>query len=83
MAGGVIQPLLRRKLESYSPNPLFVSSIITKNDGAGSTSSRSLKALALIGVRVSGLLGFETTTSADKVEHGLASLSYPGHPQFI
>ncbi|CAL5202555.1 unnamed protein product [Lathyrus oleraceus] len=77
MDGGVIQQLLRRKLQSYSPNPLFVSSIITKNDGAGSTSSRSLKALALIGVGVSGLLGFATTTSTDKAENGLASLSYP------
>ncbi|CAL5201696.1 unnamed protein product [Lathyrus oleraceus] len=77
MARGVIQSLLRRKLQSHSLNPLFVSSIITKNDGVGSRSSRSLKALALIGAGVSELLGFATTTSVDEAEHGLASPSYP------
>ncbi|XP_050877683.1 cytochrome c1 1, heme protein, mitochondrial-like [Lathyrus oleraceus] len=75
MDGGVIQQLLRSKLQYHSPNPLFVSSIITKKDGVGSTSSRSLKALALIGDGVSGLLGFVTTESVDEAEHGLASPS--------
>ncbi|XP_045791073.1 cytochrome c1-2, heme protein, mitochondrial isoform X1 [Trifolium pratense] len=77
MAGGIIQQLLRRKLQSHSPNPLSMSSIITKNDGAGSTSSGSLRALALIGAGVSGLLSFATTASADEAEHGLAAPSYP------
>jgi ubiquinol-cytochrome c reductase cytochrome c1 subunit len=61
----------------FLQNPLSMSSIITKNDGAGSTSSGSLRALALIGAGVSGLLSFATTASADEAEHGLAAPSYP------
>ncbi|AES75029.1 cytochrome c1 family protein [Medicago truncatula] len=41
-----------------------MSSIITKNDGTGSTSSRSVRAPALIGAGVSGFLCFATTASA-------------------
>ena len=55
----------------------FLSSIITKKDDAGSTGSRSLKALALIGAGVSGFFSFATTASADEAEHGLECPSYP------
>jgi len=54
-----------------------VSSLVSKKDGSGSTGSSSLRALALIGAGVSGLLGFATTASADEAEHGLASPHYP------
>jgi ubiquinol-cytochrome c reductase cytochrome c1 subunit len=70
-------PLLMALLICFLQNPLSMSSIITKNDGAGSTSSGSLRALALIGAGVSGLLSFATTASADEAEHGLAAPSYP------
>ncbi|CAI8618666.1 unnamed protein product [Vicia faba] len=65
MDGGFIQQLLRRKLQSHS------------RSSSGSTGSSSLRGLALIGARVSGLLGFATTASADEAEHGLASPYYP------
>ncbi|KAI4350549.1 hypothetical protein L6164_004996 [Bauhinia variegata] len=77
MAGGVIQQLLRRKLQSQPTSPSFLSSIISKKDDYGSTSSRSLRALALLGAGVSGLLIFTTTAYADEAEHGLECPNYP------
>lgn len=36
-----------------------------------------MRAVALLGAGVSGLLGFATIASADEAEHGLASPNYP------
>ncbi|KAF7819450.1 cytochrome c1-2, heme protein, mitochondrial [Senna tora] len=55
----------------------FLSSIISKKDDIGSTGSRSLRALALIGAGVSGFLSFATTAAADEAEHGLECPNYP------
>lgn len=38
---------------------------------------RSLRALALVGASVSGLLSFATIASADEAEHGLGVPNYP------
>ena len=46
-------------------------------DGFGSSSSKSLRALALLGAGVSGLLGLTSIASADEAEHGLACPNYP------
>ncbi|RDY12190.1 Cytochrome c1-2, heme protein, mitochondrial, partial [Mucuna pruriens] len=62
---------------NFKINSSFMSSIITKNNGADSSRSNSLRALALIGAGVSGLLGFSTMALADEAEHGLACPSYP------
>lgn len=58
-------------------NSSLLSPIIAKKDGAGSTGSRSLKVLALIGAGVSGFFSFSTVAVADEAEHGLACPSYP------
>ncbi|XP_017440556.2 cytochrome c1 2, heme protein, mitochondrial isoform X3 [Vigna angularis] len=77
MAGGVIRQLLRRKLQSCSSSSSFTSPVISKIDGANSTGSNSLRALALVGAGVTGILSFSTTALADEAEHGLACPSYP------
>ncbi|CAL0321646.1 unnamed protein product [Lupinus luteus] len=77
MAGTAIKQLVRRNLQSHSPNSSFISSIVTKIDGAGSTGRSSLKALALIGAGLSRFFGFATTASADEAEHGLTCPDYP------
>ncbi|KAH7533750.1 hypothetical protein FEM48_Zijuj04G0164800 [Ziziphus jujuba var. spinosa] len=74
MAGGAIHQLLRRKLQCQSTGPTFLSSIISKRDDAG---TKSLRALALLGVGISGFLSFATVASADEAEHGLESPIYP------
>lgn len=38
---------------------------------------KSLRALALFGAGVSGLLSFATIASSDEAEHGLEAPSYP------
>ena len=80
MAGGRgIHQLLRRKLHSQSTPPPVLSTLISKNsqEGSGSTGFKSLRALALLGAGVSGLLSFTTIASADEAEHGLSCPSYP------
>jgi ubiquinol-cytochrome c reductase cytochrome c1 subunit len=47
------------------------------NEDAESVGTKSLRAFALLGAGVSGLLGFATVASADEAEHGLACPSYP------
>lgn len=56
-----------------------MSTFLTKQDpeAAGSASMKSLRALAVIGAGVSGVLSFATIASADEAEHGLACPSYP------
>ncbi|KAL5575943.1 hypothetical protein UlMin_017642 [Ulmus minor] len=76
MAGGVIQQLLRKKLLSQSTAP-FVSSLLSKRDNFGSGSEKSLRALALLGVGISGFLGFAIVAFADEAEHGLECPNYP------
>ncbi|CAN6572381.1 unnamed protein product [Malus baccata var. baccata] len=78
MAGGAIRQLLRRKLQSQSTASPLLASLAHKKDDAGSAGARSLRALALLGAGVSGLLSFATTVaSADEAEHGLDSPHYP------
>nr|KYP31784.1 hypothetical protein KK1_047725 [Cajanus cajan] len=77
MAGGVIQQLLRRKLNPQFTNSSLLTPIIAKKDDAGSTGNRSLRALALIGAGMSGFFSFASTAAADEAEHGLACPSYP------
>lgn len=59
--------------------PPVLSTLISKNsqEGSGSAGMKSLRALALLGAGVSGLLSFATIASADEAEHGLACPSYP------
>lgn len=63
--------------------PTFLSSIISKRDDAPSAGMKSLRALALLGVGISGFLSFATVASADEAEHGLESPSYPWPHQGI
>ncbi|XP_024031850.1 cytochrome c1-2, heme protein, mitochondrial [Morus notabilis] len=77
MARGAIHQLLRRKLGSQSTAPPSLSSLISKRDGVDSAGAKSLRALALLGVGVSGFLGFATVASADEAEHGLECPNYP------
>ncbi|MQM19896.1 hypothetical protein Taro_052909, partial [Colocasia esculenta] len=65
--------------QEEAPVPLLLSSSVLKQgqEGFGSAGAKSLKALALIGAGVSGILSFGTIASADEAEHGLACPSYP------
>ncbi|CAI0456781.1 unnamed protein product [Linum tenue] len=77
--GGVIRQLLQRKLHSHSIVP-SVSSFFNSKKGheeAGSFGEKSLRALALVGVGLSGLLGTAVVSASDEAEHGLASPTYP------
>lgn len=56
--------------------PSFFSTL-RHDDAAGSSSMMSLRALALIGAGISGILSFGTIMSADEAEHGLAAPNYP------
>ncbi|KAK2969806.1 hypothetical protein RJ640_028086 [Escallonia rubra] len=59
--------------------PPALSSFVSKkeHEGVESAGMKSLRALALLGAGVSGLLGFATIASADEAEHGLECPSYP------
>ena len=59
--------------------PPLLSSLVHKQDqeGVGSAGMKSLRALALLGAGISGILSFGTITSADEAEHGLACPRYP------
>ena len=57
--------------------PPSLSSLVSKRDDFDSAGFKSLRALALLGAGVSGLLGFATVASADEAEHGLECPSYP------
>ena len=63
--------------------PPLLSSLISKKDDAGSTSMKSLRALAFLGAGISGLLSFGTIASADEAEHGLECPKYPWPHQGI
>ncbi|KAF8378134.1 hypothetical protein HHK36_029471 [Tetracentron sinense] len=78
-AGRAIHQFLRRKFQSQSTAPPVLSSLISRQDqdGVGSAGMKSLRALALLGAGVSGLLSFSTIASADEAEHGLECPSYP------
>ena len=57
---------------------LLPTYLLKPDQGAvGSAGVKSLRALALLGAGVSGLLSFATIASADEAEHGLACPSYP------
>lgn len=53
------------------------SSLLSSFRGKHEESSAGLRALALLGVGVSGLFSFATIASADEAEHGLAAPDYP------
>ena len=63
--------------------PPLLSSLILKKDDEVSTSMKSLRALALLGAGISGLLSFGTIASADEAEHGLECPNYPWPHQGI
>ena len=48
-----------------------------EQEATASAGVKSLRALALLGAGVSGILSFSTIASADEAEHGLACASYP------
>jgi ubiquinol-cytochrome c reductase cytochrome c1 subunit len=78
--GGVIRQLLRSKFQSHSVAAPVLSYFSSKkvNEDAGSAGIKSLRALALLGVGVSGFLTFASVASAsDEAEHGLDSPNYP------
>lgn len=56
-----------------------MSSLVSKKDqeGVQSTGMKTLRAFALLGAGVTGLLSFATIASADEAEHGLACPDYP------
>ncbi|KAI3799240.1 hypothetical protein L1987_34532 [Smallanthus sonchifolius] len=86
MAGGRgIYHLLKGRLHSRSTAPPALSSLISKKDqdGAGSAGVKSLRAIALLGAGLSGILSFTTIAAADEAEHGLESPSYPWPHQGI
>ncbi|KAI3793893.1 hypothetical protein L1987_36516 [Smallanthus sonchifolius] len=86
MAGGRgIYHLLRGRLHSHSTAPPALSSLISKKDqdGAGSAGVKSLRAIALLGAGLSGILSFTTIAAADEAEHGLECPSYPWPHQGI
>jgi len=61
-----------------------LSSLISKKYDVESTGMKSLRALALLGAGVSGLLCFGTlAASADEAEHGLECPNYPWPHQGI
>ncbi|EOA24699.1 hypothetical protein CARUB_v10017977mg [Capsella rubella] len=76
VGGGVIQQILRRKLHSQSVATPVLSwfSLKKAHEDAGSS---GVRALALLGAGVTGLLSFSTVASADEAEHGLESPNYP------
>ncbi|CAL5371682.1 unnamed protein product [Camellia sinensis] len=63
----------------YPLAPPILSSLVSKKDqeGAGSAGMKSLRAFALLGAGVSGLLSFTTIAAADEAEHGLPCPNYP------
>lgn len=63
--------------------PPLLSSLISKKYDVESTGMKSLRALALLGAGVSGLLCFGTLASADEAEHGLDCPNYPWPHQGI
>ncbi|CAN1273208.1 Cytochrome c1-1, heme protein, mitochondrial [Linum perenne] len=77
--GGVIRQLLQRKLQSHTMVP-SVSSFFNSNKGHDDTGffgEKSLRAVALLGVGLTGLLGSAVLSASDEAEHGLASPNYP------
>ncbi|KAL0344103.1 UNVERIFIED_CONTAM: Cytochrome c1-1, heme protein, mitochondrial [Sesamum angustifolium] len=69
---------------SSQSSPALSSLISQKqHEGVGSTTTKSLRALALFGAGVSGLLSFATISSCDEAEHGLDVPNYPWPHQGI
>lgn len=59
-----------------------MSPLISKKD-QDTSGMKSLRAIALLGAGVSGLLSFITIAAADEAEHGLECPSYPWPHQGI
>ncbi|WZZ11965.1 hypothetical protein YC2023_105054 [Brassica napus] len=76
VGGGVIQQILRRKLHSPSLATPVRSWLSSKTAHVDAGSS-GVRAFALLGAGVTGLLSFSTVASADEAEHGLACPDYP------
>lgn len=60
----------------YMQVPSFVQ-YIKQEEATGSAGMKSPKVLALLGVGITGALGFASLASADEAEHGLAAPIYP------
>ncbi|KAI3474975.1 hypothetical protein Pfo_030286 [Paulownia fortunei] len=77
--GRAIHRLLRDRLQSQTTSSPVLSSLISKkeHEGVGSATTKSLRAFALFGAGVSGLLSFATISSCDEAEHGLDVPNYP------
>ncbi|KAK9030573.1 hypothetical protein V6N11_031995 [Hibiscus sabdariffa] len=75
MAGGLIQQVLRRKLQSQSTVPTL--SLFTSRKSNEDARYAGMRTFALLGAGTSGFLGFATVASADEAEHGLAVPNYP------
>ncbi|KAK1410056.1 hypothetical protein QVD17_36589 [Tagetes erecta] len=83
MTGGRgIYHLLRARLHTRSTAPPALSSLISRND-QDAAGVKSLRAIALLGAGLSGILSFTTIAAADEAEHGLESPSYPWPHQGI
>ncbi|KAG1361206.1 putative DNA-binding protein RHL1 [Cocos nucifera] len=63
--------------------PLLASFQLQHEEAVGSAGMKALRALAIVGVGVCGILSFATIASADKAEHGLPPPSYPWPHQGI
>ncbi|XP_073019077.1 cytochrome c1-2, heme protein, mitochondrial-like isoform X1 [Primulina eburnea] len=79
--GSALCRLLSERLQSQAtikPSPVL-SSLISKkvHEEIGSATSKYLRAVALFGAGVSGLLSFATMSSCDEAEHGLEPPNYP------
>ncbi|XP_073045435.1 cytochrome c1-2, heme protein, mitochondrial [Primulina eburnea] len=79
--GRAIYLLLSERLQSQATlkaSPVLSSFISKKmHEEIGSATSKYLRALALFGAGVSGLLSFATMSACDEAEHGLEPPSYP------
>lgn len=60
----------------YMQVPSFVQ-YIKQEEATGSAGMKSPKVLALLGVGITGALGFASLASADEAEHGLPAPIYP------
>ncbi|KAL3720380.1 hypothetical protein ACJRO7_005230 [Eucalyptus globulus] len=76
--GGFVHQLLRRKLQSHFKVSMSLAQRFSKESAINAGGVSVLRAFALLGAGVSGLLSFTTlAASADEAEHGLECPSYP------
>ncbi|KAJ8505157.1 hypothetical protein OPV22_006043 [Ensete ventricosum] len=80
-AGRIISQLLRKRHHFQSCAPILVPSFAFNGyayqGNVESAGMKSLRALAVMGIGVYGVISFATVASADEAEHGIACPSYP------